>query len=205
MGKRKSGKRDIGGRLLRPKTKAARAAAPDPGNDRVQQRRATFAIFQGGKAGNEIHDAPGQAWAAGLFDGQTVDDKALRDAARDYANLYWAWYVALLPKSPNLQRSARSSSAKGDTTSQERRFMALDAILGATGRSIRNAVHGLCVDYWGRDETPPWLERCINSRRALRGGRVVGLVASDDDWNRLNCAIDGLLAMTSGRDRQRAA
>lgn len=203
MGKSKSGKRDRGGRLLR--NRADRAKAPDPGNIRVQERRAAFATFQGGKAGNEIHDAPGQAWAAGLFDGQSVDDKALRDAARDFANLYWAWYVALLPKSPNLQRSARTSGTGiPSSTGQERRYMRLDAALGRSTSPERKGVYALCVDYWGSDQIPPWLERCINSRRAMRGGKVAGLLASDADWNTLNAAIDGLLAMTGGRDRRAA-
>ena len=202
--KRKSGKRDKSGRLLRPSTRKARSKH-DYGNDKVQARAREFAVFEGGKATFELHDAAGRAWAAGLFDGLGADPVALRDAAREYGNLYWSWYVDLLPKQANLDRSPKSqSSAMPEATARERRFQKMDDVLGSCASPIRQAVHALAVDYWGSEEVNPWLQRLINGRRLCVGAGVAGKLPDAADEAKWAKCCEGLLDIVRGQQRRAA-
>ena len=83
------GKRKPCGRLR------ARAVLVDYGNQRAQAMRAAFAMFRGGRAGNELGDPIGKAWAAGLLDGFGADPVAMRDAGRDFGQLWRQCYGEL--------------------------------------------------------------------------------------------------------------
>lgn len=202
MGKKTKGRFDKSGRRKRPSTRIGRMAAPDPGNARVQERRAAFTLFQGGRAGDEVYDGPGQAWAAGLFDGLEADAMMLRDLAREYGDLYWYIYSALLPKSARLERVGKSH-ASGDPTARDRRFARLDEALGVQASGpARRAVHELCVDHWGSDQVAPWLKRLIESQRVAKGAAPAGPVADAGDWGRWRLALEGLFAMGNGKKEQ---
>src|SRR5688572_18297477 len=107
MGRRRgrpsqAGKRKPSGRLR------ARPAMADQGNDRIRAMRAVFAVFQGGKAGNELGDPIGKAWAAGLLEGFAADSQAMRDTGRDFGQLWRDCYGDLDIRSFGVERLAAS-------------------------------------------------------------------------------------------------
>jgi hypothetical protein len=202
MRKRGKGRRDRSGKLLRPKTRAERETNQSA-NDNVLKRAARFSPFRTDKAkplrAEEHYDGPGQAHLAGLFDGYDVDPITLRDAAREYGELYWGWYVALGAKSANIGRNPSGRSRGDEATARERRFQRLDDVLGMTGSPVRRAVCSISVDYWGRDEIAPFLERLINEQRIKRGFPVAGRLPDESDHKLMETALEGLLAMVAGR------
>ncbi len=209
MAKRKPGKRDKGGRLLRPPTREARATAHDHGNEWVRRRAALFAIFQTNKPlkPEEHCDGPGQAHIAGLFDNLPADAIAIRDAAREFGDLYWYYFADLQAKSANI---AGSIGGRGslDPSARDRRFARLDEALGAMASPVRRAVYALCIDYWGSDEVAPYLQRLINERRVLRKQPVAGLLPTEADRDRWELTCAGLLLMVAGaneREKRSAA
>lgn len=189
------GKRRANGRLR------ASAAAPDPGNVRVQRMRAAFALFQGGKAGNELGDAIGKAWAAGLLEGFGADAQAMRDAGRDYGQLWRRCYGALDLRTSSLERRARTAPAPTDPTlsAAERRFERMDRIVSAFPRLDREAFYGLTADYQDSDNVPPFVERLINERVALKGRDPGGTLPIRGDRERLERAAAILKALVEGR------
>src|SRR5215213_6852203 len=114
MGRRRgrptlSGKRKPCGRLT------ARAVAADRGNERVQALRAAYAMFQGGKAGNELGDPIGKAWVAGLLEGFAADGQAMRDAGREYGRLWRSWFGELGVRTSSPERLARIAPGTAPT------------------------------------------------------------------------------------------
>lgn len=199
MAKCKPGKRDKGGRLLRPPTRAARATPHDHGNEWVQRRAALFAIFQNNKPlkPEEHCDGPGQAHLAGLFDNLPADAIAMRDAAREFGDLYWYYFADLQAKAANIAGSVGGRGSV-DPSARDRRFARMDAALGRLSSPTRRAVHALCVDYWGTDEIAPYLQRLINERRVMRNQPVAGLLPTEADKDRWQLTCDGLLLMVAG-------
>ena len=201
MGKRrKSGKRDKSGRLLRASTRTAREPARIPGNDFIQRRAALFAIFAPENKPlkpEECSDAPGQAYVAGLLDNLPVDGKVIRDVARDFGDLYWQRYACMGAKTANI---VGSPAGRGDqrTTASDRRFARLDESLGALSSPQRRAVYALCVDPWALDETPPFVERLINEQRVRRRQVVVGCLPTERDRALWVTVCAGLQAMVLG-------
>ena len=193
------GKRRANGRLR------ARAAAPDLGNAHAQAIRAAFAIFQGGKAGNELGDAIGKAWAAGLLEGYGADAQAMRDAGRDYGQLWRRCYGALDLRTSSLERRARTAPAPTASTESaaERRFARMDAIVSAFPRVSREAFYGLCVDYRDSDNLPPFIERLINERVKLKGRDPGGTLPVRGDRERIERAAEILTALVEGRSGKR--
>jgi hypothetical protein len=189
------GKRKANGRLR------ARAAAPDLGNERVQALRAAFALFQGGKAGNELGDAIGKAWAAGLLDGLGADPQAMRDAGRDYGQLRRRCYGSLDLRTSSLERRARTRPAPTVTgeSPAERRFERMDAIVSAFPRLSREAFYGLCADYQDSDNMPPFVERLINERLMLKGRAPAGTLPIRGDREKIERAGEILKVLVDGR------
>ena len=192
------GKRKANGRLR------STAAAPDPGNLRVQEMRAAFALFQGGKAGNELGDAIGKAWTAGLLEGFSADAQAMRDAGRDYGQLRRRCYGALDLRTSSLERRARTSPGPTESTQSaaERRFERMDSIVSAFPRLSREAFYGLAADYQDSDNLPPFVERLINERVALKGRAPGGTLPIRGDREKLERAAEILTALVEGRSRQ---
>lgn len=192
------GKRKANGRLR------ARTAGPDLGNLRVQERRAAFALFQGGKAGNELGDAIGKAWAAGLLEGYGADAQAMRDAGRDYGQLWRRCYGALDLRTSSLERRARTSPAPTASTesASERRFERMDAIVSTFPRLSREAFYGLAADYQDSDAVPPFVERLINERVALKGRTPGGTLPVRGDREKIERAAEILVALVEGRTRR---
>ena len=195
------GKRKPSGRLR------SGAAAIDYGNDRVQARRAVFAVFQGGKAGNELGDPIGKAWAAGLLEGFSADSQALRDAGRDFGQLWRSCFGDLDIRNFSSERLAGSRGLRAvssaEPSSAERRFERMKAIVGTHGRNCREAFYGLCVDYQDSDNVPPFVERLINERLALKGSRVAGTLPIRGDRDRLERAVEILEALVAGIGHRR--
>jgi len=191
------GKRKANGRLR------AQAAAPDLGNVRVQAMRAGFAHFQGGKASNELGDAIGKAWTAGLLDGFAADAQAMRDAGRDYGQLWRRCYGALDLRTSSLERRAKASPAPAESTQSaaERRFERMDGIVSAFPRLSREAFYGLCADYQDSDNLPPFLERLINER--MKGRAPGGTLPIRGDREKLDRAAEILRALVEGRRETR--
>ncbi|HEY5723097.1 MAG TPA: hypothetical protein VIT45_12320 [Allosphingosinicella sp.] len=192
------GKRRANGRLR------AKAAGPDLGNIRVQEMRSAFALFQGGKAGNELGDAIGKAWATGLLEGFGADSQAMRDRGRDYGQLWRRCYGALDLRTSSLERRARTGPAPtaSTETAAERRFERMDAIVSAFPRLSREAFYGLAADYQDSDNVPPFVERLINERVALKGRAPAGTMPIRGDREKLERAAEILRALVEGRSRR---
>lgn len=199
--------------MARPKkagrrTKAGRRIAPhDYGNDKVQARVAAYARFQDGKANQQVHDAIGRAWAAGLLDGYGVDGAAIRDAGRNYAERYWGYYPSAAGVA-NYEGESRKGSGWGDDQDPRgERFQALDTALRDAGRQAYDAMQSLTVDgHWFPDENPAWLDRLINSQRVDMGLPPLGysVLATDSDRQKMRLAVSALLAIVEGKERRAA-
>lgn len=192
-----SGKRKPSGRLR------GRAAVADQGNMRVQAMRSTFSVFQGGKAGNELGDAIGKAWAAGLLDGHGVDSQLLRDAGRDFGRLWTRCFGSLGVRTSSLERrmKAASPAEPGVRGAAHPRFVRMDSIVSTFPRQARDAFYGLCIDYQDSDSMPPFLERLINERLALKA-RAAGTLPIRGDREKMGRAVEILKALVEGGGRR---
>ena len=188
----KSGKRGKNGRKI--------AAVPfDHGAEHVQRRRARFAAFQEGKAGQQVFDPIGRAWAVGLLENARADPAVLRDAGRDYAARYWSYYPCAGGVSNYAAEDRRGAPSSGEEDPAGERFRMLDARLGNAGRASYEAAQSLCLDhYWFPDDNPAWLERLINGRLLAAGTAATGQLARPADAARLRAAVEGLLALADG-------
>lgn len=179
---RKIGARRRDGRLV--------SAPRDQGNAFVQARRAAFAMFQGGKAGDQLGDAIGRAWAVGLLDGRRHDGATLRDLGRRYASLnaivFAKTQMAVADPEPYAPGTGEGSSE--DPIGE--RYDRLDRCARAAGSKERLAMRKLCVEC-SPDEDPLWLARLIACRRG-------GLAPQPRDARILRQAADALSAMAEG-------
>jgi hypothetical protein len=199
----KPGKRKPCGRLA-----AARAVA-DGGNDKVRAMRAAFAVFQDGKAGNELGDPIGKAWAAGLLEGHGADGQAMRDAGRDYGRLWRSCFGELGARTSSPERLARVApgpvpASSGPPSAGELRFERMKAIVEAMPAAHRQAFYALCVEGQDPDSLPPFIARLIAERLALKG-KAEGAGPVPGDRERLEQAAEVLEALVAGTRRQRAA
>lgn len=154
---RKAGARRKDGRLaIQPR---------DYGNIVVQQRRASFEIFQGGKADQQVYDAIGRAWAVGLLDGQNVDAAMLRDKGRQYAELFAAVYAGTAVKTGGMEPRVPGTGEGSMDDPTGRMFARLDELARAAGSKERLAMRKLCVE-GSPDENPCWLDRLIMAKIA---------------------------------------
>lgn len=170
----------------------------DRGSDRVIAARERFAAFHGGKADQQTFDPIGRAWCVGLLENDRVDPAVLRDAGREYAAAYWAYYeggAAIVNYEVRLPRSSAPRSAVHDRKGE--RFQRMDRALRDSGRAAYDAAQGLCVDpYLFPDDDPAWLARLIEARLAGTKRAPASLPPSDADRKRLADAVSGLLALT---------
>ena len=199
-----SGKRKACGRLK------ARAAAIDHGNVRAQAARAAFAIFRDGKAGNELGDPIGKAWAAGLLEGFSTDGQAMRDAGRDFGQLWRSCFGDLGVRTSAPERLARSShgiaaASSAEPSPAERRFERMRAIVAAHPLRTRAAFYRLCVECQDPDSVPLFVERLINERLALKGKRSGGSPPMPGDRALMEQAAEILEALVAGAGRRRVA
>jgi hypothetical protein len=211
----KGGKRTPTGRLSRAGKQNERG---EP-NQHVVAVRHAFRWFVDGKATEHLFDPLGRAWATGLLDGHGIESKRLRDAGRDYGELYWGEYGRTGIATGGLERRSRTSGGNSDPDAPDRagwRFAALDALLDGAGRSARDALHNLVVDHhWFPDEDPAWLARLITERRVaewskrkgrgeLVGPAIVGELATATDHSRLQLAITALVALIPATNQEPA-
>jgi hypothetical protein len=167
----------------------------DRGNERVTERTARFAGFQGGKAGHQVHDQIGRAWAVGLLDGRDVDAAILRDKGREYGQLYWGEYAALAPGSFQAERRSRGVANDVDDPMGQR-FAGLDLLARSVGHDAFTAMHGICVDeWWFPDSNKDWVDRLINTAMVKAGRPVAGEIERRGDDSTLALALDALVAM----------
>lgn len=212
MGKATQGNRYKNGRKKQPSTVAARLAqAWDYGNDRARARRVMFdaMCIKGGKAVDEVHDGIGQLWAVGLLDGHGICDKALRDAGRDYARLYWRTYNATAPKTGKLEPASRTSENGEipDTQGWEVAFRRMDEDLGET-REEKAAIVACCVDPWFADGSAGFAVRLVNAElHKLGRGPEFCELPTQQDKETLQALIRGLCLLVDGQlpERRRAA
>ena len=191
---RKAGARNAKGRLV---------VLPDRGNVVVQARAARFARFQDGKAGEQLADQIGRAWAAGLLDGQNCDAAILRDMGRLYASLYWQEYAALAPKTAAWERRDPGIGANTGADRSGERFKVLDAIARSAGRDAMIALEELTVNtWWFPDSDTLWVARLIDHAAAERGDRSPGVKVEAGDRAKLAAASQALLAMVEGGSRR---
>ena len=178
----------------------------DQGNDRIRAMRAVFAVFQGGKAGNELGDPIGKAWAAGLLEGFAADSQAMRDTGRDFGQLWRSCYGDLDIRSFGVERLAASRGPRpaspAGPSSAERRFERMNRIVAAHSRNAREAFYGLCVDYQDSDNMPPFVERLINERLVRKGRSVAGTLPIRGDRERFERAAEVLEALVAGSGRK---
>jgi hypothetical protein len=191
------------GRKRRPNGRLrVRPATVDQGNDRVREMRAAFAVFHGGRAGNELGDAIGKAWAAGLLDGFAADAQAMRDAGREFGQLWRLRHGALAARTSSLERRTGTWPACAPVpTASDRRFDRMAKILEEHGRVSREAFFGLCVDYQDSDALPPFVERLINEKMVLKGRKTVGPLPVRGDREKLERAANMLVDLVGGGRR----
>ena len=176
----------------------------DHGADHVRRLRERFARFQDGKAGEQVFDPIGRAWAVGLLENDRIDPAVLRDAGRDYAARYWGYYPSAGGVSNYEQEDRRGKGAGWDGREDPagERFRALDARLKNAGRQAYEAAQSLCLDfYWFPDDNPAWLDRLINARLIAAGTAAAGQLAGPADAARIGAALAGLLALAEGAKR----
>jgi len=193
----RSGRRRRGGKRI--------SAMPyDPGNLHVQRTRARFARCQGGKASQQVFDPIGRAWAVGLLENARIDPAVLRDAGRDYALLYWAYYPNAAGVADYQLDSRRGrGDAGGDEDPLGERFKGLDARLKDAGRASYDAAQSLCLDFhFFPDDNPAWLGRLIDARLAAAQGGAARPAAAADAAT-MRAALEGLLALAEGRGDNR--
>jgi hypothetical protein len=189
---RKTGKRHPGGKLRQ-------ACVVDRGNAFVQARSAAFAVFQGGKAGQQVHDPIGRAWAVGLLDGQAHDAAILRDIGRRYGALYWHEMAALAPRVGEFEPRSRGNPPANDDDPAGEAFDRLDALAKALGHAAYDAMQQLCVNqHWFPDMDPDWMEGLVNEARVKARAGVAGRLAHDCDRRMLALAVSALVAMVDG-------
>lgn len=175
----------------------------DHGADHVARARGRFARFQDGKAGSQVFDPIGRAWAVGLLENERVDPAALRDAGRDYAGRYWSYYpgAAGVSNYEAEDRRGRNHGIGLDVAGD--RFRAMDRALKDAGRLAYDALQSLVIDtHWLPDDDPLWLGRLIQARMEGAPPRPDS-GPSAGDAALLAHAIEGLLALASGRRRSR--
>jgi len=175
----------------------SRAGVPkwDYGNDRVQQRREAFQVFQGGKANEHIGDTIGRLWAAGLLDGTAYDPAVLRDIGRRYAGLYWIYYPSA-SGTASYEPRERTTGNQGWYDPMGKTFEQLDALLFNSGRKSYDATQAITVNvYWFPDDNPDWVARLINGALRRNGKAITGLLPTQADQDRLTLAKAGLSAM----------
>jgi hypothetical protein len=189
--KRKDGKRDKGGRLL----KVTRV----PPNDRVRERIERFShkLILGGKAGHDCFDGPGQLHAMGYFHGHGHEPEVIRDALREYGELYFRWYAQLQPKTAEIERHSRGEPNTA-ATRDERRFMELDRVLPLASFE-RKAIHRLTLDHWGSDDVAPFVERLVNQKMAMLGLSVAGYLADQADHDLLGGVLRAAFSLIEGK------
>lgn len=195
MGKgrpRRAGKRHPSGQLVR-------TPANDKGNVFVQARSEAFEIFHDGKASQQLSDAIGRAWAAGLLDGAEYDPAILRDAGRRYGSLYWTEYGEVAVRMGSLEPRSKGTGGGGWNDPNGERFAALDSLAMSAGRAGYDAMHKLCVDeWWFPDTQASWIDRLINTARVNAKQPVCGMLEIEGDRAKLRLAIEALIAMVAG-------
>ena len=190
--KRKAGARYACGKLR---------AAPDRGNDRLQALHARFRPFMQGKGDQWTGTPIGRAWLVGLLDGWDADASAIRDAGLFYAERYWAYWPAPSGVCNYGAEDRRGSAWSGGEDRRGDRFLNLDRAIFDTGRASWEAVQALVVaPHWNPEEDPAWLGRLINARLLAAARPVEGAeLPRPGDAERLKLAVEGLLAIVSGR------
>lgn len=178
----------------------------DHGNDRVEARLNLFRCFDPKIKNEDIDDGPGQAFVAGLFDNIHADSKAMRDVARDYADLYWGYYSSQRARVGNYEPRSRTSPSSEIpcATARELRFQRLDEMM-ALGSPERNAMHELCVDYWGCDIVSPWLDRLLADKFSMKGRTYRELHSFQLDRDLLESIKGILIEIVQGSQQRRAA
>jgi hypothetical protein len=192
---RKAGKRHPGGQLVR-------TPANDKGNMFVQARREAFEIFHDGKASQQLSDAIGRVWAAGLLDGAEYDPAILRDAGRRYGSLYWHEYSEVAVRMGSFEPRSAGKSGLADFRTPDpngERFASLDNLAMSAGRQAYDAMHKLCVDeWWFPDTQAGWIDRLINTARVKAKQPVCGQLEMAGDRDKLALAKACLIAMVAG-------
>ena len=169
----------------------------DRGSDRTIESRRRFASFHGGRGDQQTFDPIGRAWCVGLLENERIDPAVLREAGRNYAAAYWAYYeggAAIVAYQVKLPRSSAPTGATHDPRGE--RFRRLDSALKDAGRAAYDAAQSLCVDpYFFPDDDPLWLKRLIDERLPVGRHAATGSLPSDADRKRLADAVAGLLAL----------
>lgn len=200
MGRPKRKGLRIGKRLSRALSAILDRNPPAP---HITARRELFSfVGKGGNIDQDICDGIGQLHALGLLDGYGLEPTAMRDAGRDYAELWWNRYSATTTKISNFQRASRSSSSYDGETSRDRRFARMDLAIDAYDK-------GVVLDLvQPGDDITPWAQGLI-AEALLKRGKVVKFVRFPDseDRARLQSLCRGLCALADGAlpDRKRWA
>jgi hypothetical protein len=189
---RKAGKRHPSGQLVR-------TPANDKGNAFVQARKEAFHVFQGGKAEQQLSDAIGRVWAAGLLDGAEYDPAILRDIGRRYGSLYWTEYAEVAVRMGSLEPQSKGTGSGSWEDPKGEFFATLDALAMSAGREAYDAMHKLCVDeWWFPDAQAGWIDRLINTARIRAKQPVCGQLEMAGDREKLDSAMRCLIAMVAG-------
>jgi hypothetical protein len=111
-----------------------------------------------------------------FLDGHGLDDTALRDAGRLFAELYWERFSLTAPKTQKYERSSRTTNFYDGRTRRDIMFDRMDDSL-RPGYQERASVVSLCVDHWYSDYITDWarpliMEELIRRNRIRAQGRL---------------------------------
>lgn len=169
MGRAKRGRKQREG--LRHKCGKLRQLR-DHGCEGYQRR---VALYGNDNDPSQTADAIGRVWSSGLLVMAGKDAAALRDAGRNYHNLYWRAWGSLEPKLMvkvgGYGELVGAGSVSGGAFDADRDAKLEDAFdrrfraISSCGRDVKSAVDQLCVDF-NPDHGPDWADRLIAAKRA---------------------------------------
>ena len=194
MGRAKHKGKRVNGRLSRARLEIVERNPPPA---HILARRELFSFVATPKGGNidqDICDGIGQLHVLGMLSGFGLDPLAMRDAGREFAELWWSRYSATAPKVGKYERADKSSSPFDGETAADRRFARMDLALEGYERDV---VMSLVGDLG--DEIVPWAAGLI-AEALLKRGRVVRFAQfpTCDDRARLAALGRGLIALVDG-------
>lgn len=179
-----------------------------PPSPRVDRARSLFSApcFKGGRFGNHAGDAIGQLWLLGKLDMPDMDETRLLDAARIWWHGRAQFFGEVGFKVARFERASRTSNRSTKLSKPEREFQKYAALLLDAAEYDRDCLENL-METALDGEFQSWASRIIQTE-LLRFIRLpVALLATPDDYRRLDAALRALRAMAGAeaiRERRAA-
>lgn len=182
------------GKINRAATNAERDTAPP--SPRVARAKSLFSApcFKGGRFGNHAGDAIGQLWLLGKLDMPDMDETRLLDAARTWWFGRAQYFGELGYKVARFERVSRTSNRSSKISKPEREFQKYASLLLDAAEFDRGCLEDL-METTLDGEFPSWASRVIQTELLKFVRLPVALLATRDDYFKLEGALRALRAM----------